>query len=67
MTITELHKDGYSFFAMEESFDKTNFGWKRVWDIFNIERCMQVNDRLDGHFVTGHIDTIWTITTLQMW
>jgi len=65
MTITELHQDGYSFFAMQESFDKTNYWTKKVGDRFNIERCMQVSDRLDGHFVTGHIDCIWTVTTLE--
>lgn len=65
MTITELHQGWYSFFAMQESFAKTNFWTKKNWDSFNIERCMKVSDRLDGHFVTGHIDTLWTVTTLE--
>jgi len=67
MTITDIHKHSYSFFAMEESFTKTNFGNKAVWDSFNIERCLQVNDRLDGHFVTWHVDALWTIEKKEVW
>jgi riboflavin synthase len=52
MTLTEIHQDSYTFFAMQESFTKTNFGEKKTGDTFNIERCLQVQDRLDGHFVT---------------
>lgn len=58
----DREKNTYSFFAMQESIDKTNFSTKNIWDLFNIELCMQASDRLDGHFVTGHIDTTWTIT-----
>lgn len=65
MTVTsiDLQNNTYSFFAMQESFDKTNFGSKSVGESFNIELCMQAWDRLDGHFVTGHIDTPWTLKT----
>lgn len=64
MSVTETNKDHntYSFFAMQESFDKTNFWTKKPWDLFNIELCMQAGDRLDGHFVTWHIDTTGTFT-----
>jgi riboflavin synthase len=47
---------------MQESLNKTNFSKKSIWDLFNIELCMKAGDRLDGHFVTGHIDTTGTIT-----
>jgi len=64
MTITEFNDSSYKFFAMWESLDKTNFTHKKTWDFFNVERCLKVWDRLDGHFVSGHIDATTTITDI---
>lgn len=57
MTITSASKEAYSFFVMEESLGVTNLGEKKVGDFLNVERCMRLSDRLDGHIVSGHIDT----------
>ena len=64
MTVTEITDETYSFFAMEESLSKTNFTQKMVGDRFNLELCVQANQMLDGHIVTGHIDTTWTISSV---
>lgn len=64
MTLTSWNEKSYTFFAMEESLKKTNFLTKKVWDFFNVERCVKVWDRLDGHIVSGHIDTIWEVTNI---
>ena len=61
MTIIKASKEKYSFFAMEESLKITNFWTKKIWDYFNVERSLKVWDRIDWHFVTWHIDTIWKI------
>ncbi len=61
MTIESFDRDAYTFFVMEESLKKINFSMKKTWDMFNIERCVRVGERLDGHFVSGHIDTVWLI------
>lgn len=65
MTLTDITPESYSFFVMEESLSRTNFGKKKIWDTFNIERCLIANGRLDGHFVTGHIDTVGTVTKIE--
>lgn len=65
MTVEKFDKDTYTFFAMEETLKKTNFWKKSVWDNFNLERCLKVGDRLDGHFVTGHIDTVWKVIKIE--
>lgn len=62
MTVTEVWKDFHKFFAMEETLNRTNFWSKKVWDTFNLERCIRYWDRVDWHFVTGHIDWVWIIT-----
>lgn len=65
MTVDNISDANYSFFMMQESLSKTNFWYKKVWDYFNIERCLRANDRIDGHFVSWHIDTTWEIVTLE--
>lgn len=75
MTIESIEKDSYTFFVMEESLHKTNFWKKSVGDVFNIELCVKANDRIDGHFVSGHIDCVGIIsektfqedTSLLLW
>jgi len=66
MTITEVNHETYSFFAMEESFRKTNFAQKVIGETFNIELCVQASSMLDGHIVSGHIDTTWTVTETKL-
>jgi riboflavin synthase len=61
MTITNATLEKYSFFAMQESLSVTNFHTKKIWDYFNVERSLKVWDRIDWHFVTWHIDTVWNI------
>jgi len=61
MTIIESDNEKYSFFVMEESIKKTNFKTKHIWDFFNIEWSLKLSDTMDGHFVSGHIDTTWIV------
>lgn len=61
MTLESFDDESWSIFVMEESFKKTNFHWKKIWDYFNIERCMKLWDRLDWHMVSWHIDWTWKV------
>lgn len=65
MTLENIKEDSYTFFMMEESLKKTHFWEKNIWDTVNIERCLRVWDRLDGHYVSGHIDTVGEVTFLE--
>jgi riboflavin synthase len=42
--------------AIAETLNKTNIGHLQTGDLINLERCMQLNARLDGHIVQGHVD-----------
>jgi len=64
MTIIKSDSEKYSFFVMQESFNKTNFRNKKIWDTFNIETSLKLSDTLDWHFVSWHIDTIWIISKI---
>ena len=65
MTIESFSETSYTFFVMQESMSKTNYGQKQIWDYFNIERCLKAQDRIDGHFVSWHIDTTGKISKLE--
>lgn len=57
LTVVELKGDNYRVTAVAETIRKTNIAdWKEN-DLVNIERALKVGDRLDGHFVQGHVDT----------
>jgi riboflavin synthase len=58
LTVTDI-KDGlYSVTAVEETLSKTNLGDQKPGSLINLERCMTVNSRFDGHIVQGHVDQV---------
>lgn len=57
LTVVEITGDEYVVTAIKETLDKTNLGELKVGSEVNLERCMQMNGRLDGHIVQGHVDT----------
>ena len=65
MTITSSNLEYYEFFTMQESLSVTNFWMKHIGDTFNVERSLKLGDRIDGHFVTGHIDTVGKVILLE--
>lgn len=64
MSITEIGQDWYEFFVMQESFDKTQLGQKQITDTVNIEQSISYGDSLDGHILSGHIDTTGTVSKI---
>lgn len=57
LTVVELHEDYYIVTAIAETLQKTNLAQLKTGEKINLERCMKIGDRLDGHLVQGHIDT----------
>ena len=58
LTIEEIKGSRYRVTAIAETLSKTSMGEWQKGSTVNLERCLKVNDRLDGHFVQGHVDTI---------
>lgn len=56
LTVEKIKKDSYEVVAVKETIDKTNLKELKVKDLMNLERCMMMNARLDGHIVQGHVD-----------
>ena len=60
LTVVAIHDDVYRVTAIEETLNRSNIGELKVGDEVNVERCTQLGDRLDGHIVQGHVDTVGT-------
>jgi len=56
LTVVASGKGTHTVTAVEETLSKTNLGSIKKGDLVNLERCMQMNGRLDGHIVQGHVD-----------
>ena len=56
LTVVDIEGGVYMVTAIQESLQKTNLDELQVGDKVNIERCMKLGDRLDGHLVQGHVD-----------
>lgn len=54
-----------AFDVVPETLRRTNLGGLRAGDAVNLERSLRVGDRVDGHFVQGHVDGIGTITAID--
>lgn len=56
LTVVALTENSHTVTAIEETLNKTSLGNLRIGSKVNLERCMQMNARLDGHIVQGHVD-----------
>ena len=58
LTATNISKSKCIFEMIEETTKKTDLGNLKVGGVVNIERSLKVGDRLEGHFVLGHVDGV---------
>ncbi|KAG2474674.1 MAG: Riboflavin synthase [Nitrosopumilales archaeon] len=65
LTVTKLSKNKGSFEMIEETTKKTDLGNLKTGNIVNIERSLKAGDRLEGHFVLGHVDGVATLKKIQ--
>ena len=65
LTATKLSKSNCIFEMIEETTLKTDLGNLKPGNIVNIERSLKTGDRLEGHFVLGHVDGVGIIKKIQ--
>ena len=65
LTIVKLSDEQYTVTAILETLQRSNLGDLKVGDELNVERCMTMNGRLDGHIVQGHIDKKGIVTKVE--
>lgn len=60
LSVEEIKGSRHRVTAIEETLNKTTLSGWITGGAVNLERCLKLNDRLDGHFVQGHVDTVAT-------
>ncbi|MFT4833792.1 MAG: riboflavin synthase [Marinoscillum sp.] len=65
LTVTKIEEDGYWVTAIDETLSRTNLKDLQIGDDLNLERCMVMNGRLDGHIVQGHVDTVARVKDIK--
>ncbi len=56
LTVDELGDGAHRVTAVAETLTKTNLAAWQKDNLINLERCMPMNGRIDGHIVQGHVD-----------
>ncbi|WP_425614847.1 riboflavin synthase [Anatilimnocola sp. NA78] len=61
LTVVRRESDVLTFEAGSETLSRTNLGRLVAGSRVNLERSLRVGDRLGGHYVSGHIDSLATL------
>jgi riboflavin synthase len=64
LTVEEVNGTIHRVTAIAETLTKTNLGDWASGTMINLERSLQLGDRLDGHIVQGHVDTVAVCKTM---
>ncbi len=65
LTVVKYDTNKFSVEVMDETLKKTNLGQLRAGDLVNLERALSLGDRLGGHLVSGHIDGVGIIVSIE--
>jgi len=65
LSATKISRNKCVFEMIDETTKKTDLGNVKAGSTVNVERSLKVGDRLEGHFVLGHIDGVATIINIE--
>ena len=66
LTITKIKKNDVSFYLSSETLNRTNFRYIKFGDLINIEKSLTYGNKISGHYVQGHTDTIGLISNINI-
>jgi len=61
LTVVKRTADEFAVELMPETLTVTRFSGAKKGDLVNLERAAKIGDRINGHFVSGHVDCIGTV------
>ncbi len=64
LTVVDFGSDWFAVEAVIETLRRTKIGDLKVGSKINLEKALRVSDRLGGHIVTGHIDTVGKVASI---
>lgn len=65
LTVREITRDGFVADLSQETLDRTTLGRLRAGRKIHLERSLRIGDRVSGHFVFGHVDTVGRVAALD--
>ena len=65
LTVVSLEAGTHAVTAVEETLLKSNLGDWELGSFVNLERCITMDTRLDGHMVQGHVDATMTCLSID--
>ncbi len=65
LTVTHADVEDAAFDVVAETLRRTTLGRLAPGDRVNLQKSLRVGDRVDGHFVQGHVDAIGEISRID--
>lgn len=65
LTAEEFTENGVQIFLAEETLDRTWFSDIEEGDDVNLERSLTPEDRMGGHYVQGHVDSVSEVLEIE--
>lgn len=65
LTVEDVRENLHKVTAVDETLNKTELNQWQIGSHINIERSLLLTNRLDGHFVQGHVDTTATCKKIK--
>jgi riboflavin synthase len=65
LSVAAIEATRLEFDLSAETLSRTAFGALKAGDLLNVERSLRLSDRLGGHLVTGHVDSVGRITAIE--
>jgi riboflavin synthase len=64
LTVADMEENSFLANVMPETYRRSNLGQLKPGDLVNLERALQLSDRLGGHIVRGVVEATGTLLSL---
>ena len=65
LTVVEKNESWFAVEVSDETLDKTTLGGWKTGDPVNLERAAKLGDEMGGHVVSGHVDGLGTVVSIE--
>ena len=66
LTSTKYKNNNLSFYISKETIKRSNLSMLKINDIVNLEKPIKFGDRISGHFIQGHVDTMARVKKIKL-
>ena len=66
LTLIRIKKKSFLFYLSKETLERSNFKYAKVGNYINIEKSLLHGQKISGHYVQGHVDTVAKIVKIKI-